>query len=244
MITFHIITIFPEIFQNNSYFDYSILKRAQEKKLIRIKAHNLRDYTEDKHHKVDDRPYGGGPGMALKVAPIYTAVQFLKSKCAMPSPRLRALTGKRNATAKNVRTILFSTRGKKLDEKTAERLARYNNLILICGRYEGVDERVALHIADEEISIGDFVLAGGELPAMVLIESVSRFVGGVLGKTASLESVKGAYPVYTRPEILRAKSEKRKAKHKTSRWTVPTILLSGNHKKIDEWRRRHKDRGS
>lgn len=228
MITFHIITIFPEIFQNNSYFDYSILKRAQEKKLIRIKAYNLRDYTKDKHHKVDDRPYGGGPGMALKVEPIYKAVQFLKSKCAMPSPR----------------TILFSTRGKRLDETTAKRLARYQNLILICGRYEGVDERVARHIADEEISIGDFVLAGGELPAMVLIESVSRFVAGVLGKTESLESIKGAYPVYTRPEIFRAKSEQRKAKNTASRWMVPKILLSGNHKKIDEWRGRQKDSGS
>lgn len=222
---FHILTIFPEIFQNNSYLDYSILKRAQEKKLIQIKAYNLRDFTEDQHRKVDDAPYGGGPGMVFKVQPIYKAVRYAKR------------TAQR---AKRVKVILFSTRGKKLDEKTAQRLALCDSLILICGRYEGVDERVARHIADEEISLGDFVCAGGELPAMVLIESVSRFVPGVLGKTESLESIKGSYPVYTRPEVFIAENEKRKAKNKKSRWIVPNILLSGNHQKIDEWRRKQK----
>ena len=215
---FHILTIFPEIFQNNSYFNYSILKRAQEKKLITIKPYNLRDFTTDKHKIVDDAPYGGGPGMVLKIEPIYKAIQKLKTK---------------NSKLKT-RVILFSTRGKKLDEKTAQRLAKYKNLILICGRYEGVDERVAQHIADEEISVGDFVLSGGELPTMVLIEAVSRFVPKVLGKKESLETIKGSYPVYTRPEVFITKSEKRKAK---KRLKVPRVLLSGDHKKIDKWRR-------
>lgn len=189
--------------------NYSILKRAQEKKLIQIKTHNLRDYTEDKHNKVDDNPYGGGPGMMLKIEPIYKAVKSIEDG-----------VGKIEQT----RSILFSTRGKKLDKKIAKRLAKYKNLILICGRYEGVDERVAKHIADEEISIGDFVLAGGELPAMLLIEAVSRFVPGVLGKKESLETVRGSYPSYTRPETFNT-------------WKVPKTLLSGNHKKIEEWRR-------
>lgn len=121
--------------------------------------------------------------------------------------------------------ILFSTRGKKLDAKTAKRLAKYGQLILICGRYEGVDERVAQYIADEEISVGDFVLSGGELPAMILVEAVSRFVPGVLGKKESLEEIKGFYPTYTRPEVF-------------NKWRVPKVLLSGNHGKIDKWRRR------
>ena len=220
--TFHILTIFPEIFQNNSYVNYSILKRAQEKKLIRIKAHNLRDYAQDKHNKVDDIPYGGGPGMVLKIEPIAKAIaSILKSAhCLLPI-----------AKQKGTRIILFSARGKKLDEKTAKRLTKYNHLILICGRYEGVDERVARHIADEEISIGDYVLSGGELPALILIEAVSRLVKGVLGKRQSLESIKGSYPAYTRPETFKMPAGNKE-------WRVPNVLLSGNHKKIDEWRKK------
>ena len=205
MIKFDIITIFPEMF--NGYFNESILKRAQEKKLIKIRAHNLRNFTTDKHKTVDDSPYGGGPGMVLKVEPVYKTVQALKDK---------------NYKLKT-RTILFSTRGKLFDQKTAQRLAKYNQLILICGRYEGVDERVAKHIADEEISIGNFILSGGEIPAMILVDAVSRFVPGVLGKKESLETVKGSYPTYTRPEIF-------------NKWKTPKVLLSGDHKKIEEWR--------
>jgi len=203
MIKFDIVTIFPEMF--GGYFNESILKRAQEKKLIKIQTHNLRDFTTDKHKTVDDYPYGGGPGMVLKVEPIYKAVQKIKND-------------------KKTRIILFSTRGKPLDQKTAQRLAKYNQLILICGRYEGVDERVAKHIADEEISIGSFVLSGGELPAMLLVDAVSRFVPKVLGKKESLETIKGSYPVYTRPE-------------KINKWQVPKVLLSGDHQKIDKWRK-------
>ena len=145
-----------------------------------------------------------------------------------------------------MRVILFSTRGKKFDARTARRLAKYDDIILICGRYEGVDERVAQHIADEEISIGDYVLSGGELPALVLIEAVSRHLPGFLGKEESLEEVNGSFPTYTRPEIFvaggakgRVKgSAKGKAKGRTKKWDVPTVLLSGDHKKIAEWRRK------
>lgn len=212
---FDIITIFPKIF--NSYFGESILKRAWEKKIIKINVHNLRDYSEDKHKKVDDRPYGGGPGMVLKIEPIARAIgSILKLK--VKSRKLKVKS----------RIILFSTRGNKFDNKVAKRLAKYDQLILICGRYEGVDERVAKYIADEEISIGDFVLTGGELPAMVLVDAVSRHIPGVLGKTESLEEIKGSYPVYTRPEVFFPDKKKK--------WIVPKVLMSGDHKKIEEWR--------
>ena len=220
---FDIITIFPKIF--DSYISESILKRAQEKRLIKITAHNLRDFTTDKHHKVDDKPYGGGPGMVLKAEPIYKAVQKIKGN---PS----------TSSGSKKRVILFSTRGKKLDSTIAKRLSKYDQLILICGRYEGVDERVAKYIADEEISIGDYVLSGGELPAMVLVDAVSRQVPGVLGKYESLEEIKGSYPTYTRPEIF-VTNEKRKRikKGKMAAWRVPKVLLSGSHKEIDKWRK-------
>ncbi len=206
---FDIITIFPAII--DSYAGESILKRAREKKLITITAHNLRDYTTDKHHKVDDKPYGGGPGMVMKVEPVYKAVQKIK---------------KRNTS----RVILFSTRGKKFTAKEAKRLAKYDQLIMICGRYEGVDERVAKYVADEEISIGDFVLAGGELPALVVTEAVARYIPGVLGKYESLEDIKGSFPSYTRPEIFEPKRGKK--------WSVPNVLVTGHHKKIAEFRKR------
>ncbi len=246
---FDVITIFPNAFK--SYLNESLIKHAQAKKLIDIKIHNLRDFTSDKHHKVDDKPFGGGPGMVLKIEPIYKAVSHITHHVSR---------GKKTSQ----RVILFSTRGKKLDAKVAKRLARYDQLILICGRYEGVDERVARYVADEEISIGDYVLSGGELPALVLIESVSRFLPGFLGKTESLEEINGSFPTYTRPEIfepsanrkslsvgakkkspflIRANRKIRKHAKKISsrserrRWVVPKILLSGDHKKIAKWRR-------
>lgn len=206
---FDIITVFPKML--DSYFGESILKRAQIKNLISIKAHNLREFALDKHHKVDDTPYGGGPGMVLKSDVINMAVKKNKSK----SKKIKS------------RTILFSLRGKKFNSKEAKRLSKYDQLILICGRYEGVDERVAKYIADEEISIGDFVLSGGELAAGILVDAVSRFIPGVLGKFDSLEEVKGSYKVYTKPEVVKISGKKYK---------VPEVLLSGNHKKIQEWR--------
>lgn len=204
-------TIFPDIF--NSYLNESLFRRARKNKLVDIRIHNLRDFTNDPHKKVDDRPFGGGPGMVLQVGPIYRAIAALKKNSA----------GK-------TRTILFSPRGKKLTETIAKRLSKYDDLILICGRYEGVDERVAKHIANEEISIGDYVLSGGELPALVLMEAILRFIPGFLGKYASLEALKGSYPAYSRPEEFRPKKGKK--------WRVPEVLLSGNHAAIEAWRRR------
>ncbi len=210
---FHILTIFPDIF--DSYLGESLFKRALAKKIISVDVHDIRTYTTDRHRKVDDRPFGGGPGMVLKVQPVYNAVKKIKTKI--------------KGGKKNVRVILFSTRGKKLDAKMAKRLSRTEHLILICGRYEGVDERIAQYVADEEVSIGDYVLSGGELPALVLVEAVSRHIPGFLGKEESLEETNGSFPTYTRPEVF--------SPAKAKSWAVPKVLLSGNHKKIKEWRK-------
>lgn len=223
MITFNIITIFPEVF--DSYLKVSLLGKAQKKRLIKINLVNLRRFATDRHKTVDDAPFGGGPGMVFKIQPIYKAVQSLKLKSKSAGRRIKT------------RTILFSPRGKKFDQKTAKRLSKYDQLILISGRYEGVDERVAEHIAQEEISIGDYILSGGELPALVLIEAVSRHIPGVLGKKESLEDVKGSYPVYTRPAEFILKNKSRRPEK--SALKVPKVLLSGDHKKIDEWRKKH-----
>ncbi len=208
---FNILSVIPESF--GEYFHHSILGHAQKRGIIDIHIHNIRDWTTDKHHKVDDSPFGGGPGMVMKVEPIFKAVKSLKPKA------------KNNKT----RVVLFSTRGKLFTAKEAKRLSKYKNLILICGRYEGIDERVAKYVADEEISVGGFVLSGGEIPAMIVVDAVSRFIPGVLGKNESLEEIKGSYPTYTRPEVFKSGKNK---------WKVPDILLSGNHKKIEEWRKR------
>lgn len=211
---FEILTIFPDIF--NSYLNESLINRGIKQGIIKINAHDIRKYSKNRHNKVDDKPYGGGPGMVISVEPVYRAVKAVKSKLKKRAPKTR--------------TILFSTRGKKLDAKTAKRLSKYDSLILICGRYEGVDERVAEHIADEEISIGDYVLNGGELASMVLMETVSRFLPGFLGKMESLEEIKGSYPSYTRPaEFIPEKGAKP--------WKVPKILMSGHHGKIKEFRK-------
>ncbi len=232
---FNIITIFPKIF--DSYFNESILKRAQKKNLIEIGVHDLRQWAADKHKTVDDSPYGGGPGMVMKVEPIWKAVNAIK-KSPHPSP----LLGKERGRVRlKQHVILFSAKGKQFTQADARRLATCDQLILICGRYEGVDERVAQHIADEELSVGNFVLTGGEIPAMIVVDVVSRLIPCVLGKKESLneESFGLAsttnnqqptasyleYPQYTRPEKFRG-------------WKVPEVLLSGNHKKIKEWRKK------
>lgn len=213
---FEIITIFPQIF--DSYFSESIIGRARKKGLINISVHNLRDYTVDKHRTVDDTPYGGGPGMVMKVEPIYKCIEKIKSKV--------------EGQMSKVKVILLSAKGKKFSQKEARRLAKYDNLILICGRYEGVDERVAKYIADEEISTGDYVLTGGEIPALVVIDSVTRLLPGSLGNINSLKSESYnkpdylEYPQYSKPDNYHG-------------WKVPKILLNGNHKKIEEWRRKH-----
>ncbi len=225
MLNFYILTVFPKAF--DSYLDTALLKKAQLKKVIKIKILNLRDFALDKHRKVDDRVYGGGPGMVLKIEPIYLALkkifQEIKRKERYKKTKLRT------------KIILFSLRGKKFDQTLAKKLSRYDNLIFICGRYEGVDERVARYLADEEITIGDYILSGGELPALVLIEAIGRHLKGFLGKQESLEEIKGSYPVYTRPGVFVFKDLK---KNKTIKAKVPQVLLSGNHKKISEWRKK------
>ncbi|MFC1663620.1 tRNA (guanosine(37)-N1)-methyltransferase TrmD [Patescibacteria group bacterium] len=216
MIKFDVITIFPEIF--NSYLKESLIARAQKKGLIKINIHNLRKWTRDRHKTVDDRPFGGGLGMVLKVEPILRAVKELKGK-------------------KKTKVILFTPRGKKFNQQTAYNLSKADQLIMVCGRYEGIDERVAKHIVDIELSIGDYDLMGGELPAMVTIETVARLVPKVLGKPQLLKEriTKGKgfieYPQYTRPEVFSPK--------KGIKWKVPKVLILGNHKEIENWRKKH-----
>jgi len=219
MLTFDIITIFPGIF--NGFLKESLILRAQKKKLIKIRIHNLRKWAKDRHKTVDDRPFGGGLGMVLKVEPIFKAVKSIY--------RSRTPIDKK-------KVILFTPRGKKFNQKTAYRLSKLNQIIMICGRYEGVDERVARHIADMELSIGDYDLMGGDLPSQVLMETVTRLIPGAIGKPALLKEritkEKGfiEYPQYTRPEVFEPK--------KGIRWKVPKVLLSGHHKKIEEWRKK------
>ncbi|MFH1246400.1 MAG: tRNA (guanosine(37)-N1)-methyltransferase TrmD [Candidatus Liptonbacteria bacterium] len=231
---FDIATIFPHIF--DSYINESLFMRARKNKIISVYTHNLRDYLSGPKDRVDDRPFGGGPGMVLKVEPIYRAVQDI----------LKNGKRSRKKARNKSRIILFSTRGKKLNAKEARRLSKYNQLIFICGHYEGVDERVAEHIADEELSIGDYVLSGGELAAMVAAETISRFLPGFLGTGESLEEIKGSYPVYSRPaefspgtrNVKIKKTESSVSKQQQLRpWKVPKVLLSGNHKKIAAWRK-------
>jgi tRNA (guanine37-N1)-methyltransferase len=221
MLQFDVITIFPKIF--DSYLKESFIKKAQEKGLIKIRIHNLRNFTKDKHKTVDDRPYGGGLGMVLKIEPIYKAIKELSSL------RRKGLLKRK--------IILFTPRGRKFNQKMAYQFSKLDQIIMICGRYEGVDERVAKYIADMELSIGDYDLMGGELPAMVVIETVARLIPGVLGKPELLKEritkEKGfvEYPQYTRPEVFSPK--------KGIYWRVPKVLLSGHHEKIAEWRKKH-----
>lgn len=207
---FSIITIFPEVIE--SYAKASILGRAQKNKLIKIQAHDLRQWTSDKHHKVDDTPYGGGPGMVMKVEPFDKAVRSVRKRL------------------KKSRVILTSASGKPFTQKDAKRLAKYDQLIFLCGRYEGVDARVEEKIADESFSIGEYVLTGGELPALIMTDAIARLIPGVLGSKESLQiesydSDLLEYPQYTKPEVYK-------------KWKVPDILLSGDHKKIKEWRKK------
>ncbi len=223
---FDIITIFPDIFK--SYFEESLIKKAQKKGLISIKVHNLRDWTNDSHKIVDDKPFGGGKGMVMKVEPIYKAISDIKKKPV----------GRRKKT----KIILFTPRGKKFNQKIAFNLSKLNQIVFICGRYEGIDERVAKNIADLELSIGDYDLMGGELPAMVVIETISRLIPGVIGKKSLLKEriTKGGgfieYEQYTRPPKF---FPKKFGRTKPEVWNVPKVLISGDHKKIEAWRKKH-----
>ncbi len=203
-----IVSVFPELFRG--VFTESILKRAQEKGLVEIRVHDLRAFSDDQHRKVDDAPYGGGPGMVMKPEPFFKAVRTIREKCPLAG-----------------RVILLSPQGRLLTQQRLRELSKASHLILLCGRYEGVDERVRMYLADEEISIGDYVLTGGEIPAMVLIDALIRLLPGVLNE-ASLQEESFAqglleYPQYTRPQDFEG-------------MCVPEILLSGNHENIRQWR--------
>ena len=217
---FHIVTLFPEVCQ--PYTDAGVLGRAQKTdkgkgakvrgKKIDVSYYNPRDYAKGKHKKVDDRPYGGGPGMVMAAEPILKAV------------------GKAIGRKKDVKALLMSPRGKKFDTKMAKNLAKkYKHLVLISGRYEGIDARVKKALKAEEVSVGDYVLTGGELPALSIVDSVARQIPGVLGTFESLEEERvSSGEMYTRPEVLEYKGKKYK---------VPKVLVEGNHKKIEEWRK-------
>ena len=226
--TFDIITIFPHIL--DSYINESILGRAQKNNLIKINFHDLRDYTTDKHKTVDDTPYGGGVGMVMMVEPIYKAIKAIS--CKPRNHKKNEIAS--SPTPRNDRVILLSPRGKRFTQKKAQELTKYDQLIMIAGRYEGVDARIS-KLVDEEISIGDYVLSGGELPAVVVTEAVARLLPGVLGKDESSDDESFSddktieYPHYTRPEIFKTDDG--------DKLKVPEILLSGNHAKIDKWRK-------
>jgi tRNA (guanine37-N1)-methyltransferase len=206
---FDVFTLLPEVFP--PYLDSSILKRARQRGLVNVRVHNIRDYASGRHHVTDDEPYGGGGGMVMKVEPVFTAVEHvLTERGSCP-------------------VILLTPQGRVFDQKVAMELSALPHLALICGRYEGVDERIREHLATDEISIGDYVLTGGELPALLLIDAVSRLMPGVLGDPDGAADDSHAsglleYPHYTRPPEFRG-------------WSVPEILLSGDHARIEAWRR-------
>lgn len=206
---FDVFSLFPSIFQ--AYFDISIIQKAIENNLLHIDLHNIRDWTYDKHHITDDTPYGGGGGMVMKAEPIFAAIEDVLGKDS------------------DTPIILLSPQGRPFTTEIAMDLAKKQNLALLCGRYEGVDERVVKNLVTDQISIGDFVVTGGELPALMLIDAVARFIPGVLGdpdgaKEDSFGNGLLEYPHYTRPENFRG-------------WTVPDVLLSGHHAKILQWKR-------
>lgn len=207
---FHILTLFPDMVRDG--LNTSIIGRAVEKSLIKLNTTNIRDFTEDRHKKVDDYPYGGGAGMVMQAQPIYDAWKSIADKCC-----------------KKPRTVYLTPQGSLFTQEMAREMAKEDELIFLCGHYEGVDERVLEEIVTDYVSIGDYVLTGGELPAMVMVDAISRMVPGVLSnaESSSTESLEGGlleYPQYSRPETWMGK-------------TVPTVLLSGDHKKVEEYRR-------
>ena len=210
---FDVLTLFPAMFEGP--LDESILKRAQDAGLIEVAIHQLRDWATDRHHTVDDTAFGGGPGMVMKPEPLFAAVEDIQPLAQPPAE-----------------VVLLTPQGRRLDAPLVRELATYDRLLLVCGRYEGVDERVREHLVDHEVSIGDFVVSGGELPALLLLDAVSRQLPGVLGADDALaeESFDDSlleYPQYTRPADFRD-------------WSVPDILRSGNHAEVDRWRRRQR----
>jgi tRNA (guanine37-N1)-methyltransferase len=212
---FEVFTLLPEVFP--PYLESSILQRAGQRGLIDVHVHNIRDYTHDKHHTTDDTPYGGGGGMVMKPEPVFEAVETVlgfTSNQAQPAP---------------VPIILLTPQGRVFTQRVAEELSVHERIALLCGRYEGVDERIRAHLVTDEISIGDYVLTGGELPALMMIDAISRLIPGVLGHPTGAEDDSHSmglleYPHYTRPPEFRS-------------WQVPEVLLSGDHAKIEKWRK-------
>jgi tRNA (guanine37-N1)-methyltransferase len=218
MLRFHILTLFPDMFRGP--FDVSILKRAESNGLIELKFYNLRTFTQDRHHIVDDYPYGGGDGMLMKPEPFFDAMNTVKKEITKE---------KGQVDIESVPVILLSPQGQLFTQEMARRLAKQEDIVLLCGHYEGIDDRVAQHLATDEVSIGDYVLTGGELPAMVLMDGIARLVPGVLGSASALdeeshESGLLEYPQYTRPPNYHG-------------WSVPEILLNGDHARIARWQR-------
>jgi tRNA (guanine37-N1)-methyltransferase len=210
---FEVFTLLPEVFP--PYLESSILQRARQRGLIDVRVHNIRDYTHDKHHTTDDTPYGGGGGMVMKPEPVFEAVE--------------SVLGPLRDSPLPVPVILLTPQGRLFTQRVAEELSRYERIALLCGRYEGVDERIREHLVTDEISIGDYVLTGGELPALMVIDAVSRLLPGVLGDPDGAQDDSHSmglleYPHYTRPPVFRG-------------WSVPDVLLSGDHGKIEKWRR-------
>ena len=224
-----IITIFPELVE--PYLHGAMLGRGEKAGALKLRAHQLRQWTHDRHNKVDDRPFGGGPGMVMKVEPFFEALQSFE---------VISKTGTRTKKSAKTRVILLSAKGTRFTQREAQRLSKYDHLIFLCGRYEGVDERVAEHLIDEELSVGDFVLTGGELGALIVTDAVARLRPGVLGDETSSQdeshSEEGVleYPQYTRPEVF--------SPNKKTAWSVPEILLSGDHAKMKKWREEKKKR--
>jgi tRNA (guanine37-N1)-methyltransferase len=212
---FEVFTLLPEVFP--PYLESSILQRARQRGLIDVRVHNIRDYTHDRHHTTDDTPYGGGGGMVMKPEPVFEAVESI----------LGFVSGQTQPVP--VPIILLTPQGRVFTQRVAEELARHERIALLCGRYEGVDERIREHLVTDEISVGDYVLTGGELPALLMIDAVSRLIPGVLGDPTGAEDDSHSmglleYPHYTKPSEFRG-------------WKVPEILLSGDHGRIEKWRR-------
>ncbi|MDD3369544.1 MAG: tRNA (guanosine(37)-N1)-methyltransferase TrmD [Lachnospiraceae bacterium] len=223
---FHVLTLFPDMIMQGT--NTSILGRAMEKGLISVEAVNIRDYTKDKHNKVDDYPYGGGAGMLMQAQPVYDAyLAVTGGNATLTEPNCEDMS-MQTTERKKTRVIYVTPQGRTFNQQTAKEFAMEDDLVILCGHYEGIDERVLEEIVTDEVSIGDYVLTGGELPAMVMIDAISRLVPGVLNNTdsANTESFEDdllEYPQYSRPETWNGKS-------------VPAILLSGDHAKVDAWR--------
>ncbi|OGM10768.1 tRNA (guanosine(37)-N1)-methyltransferase TrmD [Candidatus Woesebacteria bacterium RBG_16_36_11] len=218
MLKIDILTLFSKMFEGP--FTESILGKGQEKKLIDIKVHDIRNWTKDKHKVADDRPYGGGPGMILMIEPLDLAISELKAK----------------SKDKKIRVILMDAAGKTFRQQEAERLSKFKHLILIAGHYKGIDERIKKYLVDEEISIGDYILTGGEIPAMVVTDAITRLIPGVVGKEESLK--KESFSVYDKPENPRLLGFPQYTRPESYKgWKVPKVLLSGNHAEIEKWRK-------